>query len=168
MRLYHLAKSVVSLASRDPGNSTRLFTELVAAKQRLLSLPATESALGREFHEELEHDDDLTEETNSSIQEVPTVIDVVDIAGRRRGRKKKSINEQRKKLRQVRAESCQLCGRQHDITRCRKYRDFQAAIKHNRELPDQDGKRRCRMCLGIGHNTKTCPWISSNSKRKPE
>ena len=168
LRLYHLAKSVVSLASRDPGNSTRLFTELVAAKQRLLSLPATESALGREFHEDLEHDDDLPEETTSSIQEVPTVIDVVDIAGRRRGRKKKSINEQRKKLRQVRAESCQLCGRQHDITKCRKYRDFQAAIKHNRELPDQDGKRRCRMCLGIGHNTKTCPWISSNSKRKPE
>ena len=166
LRLYHLAKSVVSLASRDPGNSSQLFSELLAVKQRMLSLPTTESTLGKEFVEDSEHDDDQTEDTNCSIHEDSTVIDVVDIAGRRRGRKKKSINEQRKKLRQTRAESCQLCGKQHNIAKCRKYPDFQAAIKHNRGLPDQDGKRRCRMCLGIGHNTKTCPWLASNSKSK--
>ena len=163
LRLYHLAKSVVSIASRDADASSRLFTELSGIRKHLLSLPITDSVMGKEFHEEIE--DPHTEEAPDPPREDQTVIDVMDAAGRRRGRKKKSVNEQRKKLRRTRDQTCQLCGAKHEITRCTRYRDFRAAITHNQELPNQEGKHRCRICFGFGHNSKTCPWIAANNKR---
>ena len=164
LTLYHLAKCVVSIASRDSRNSSKLFAELSSIKRDLLALPSTEVTEVKEFTEDSEAEEIIPEE--SVIHETAEIVDVIDSAGRRRGRKKKSMNEQRRKLRRATKETCQLCGQAHDLTKCHRYRDFRTAITHNQNQPDEEGKRRCRMCFGIGHNTKTCPWIAANNKRK--
>lgn len=164
LTLYHLAKCVVSIASRDSRNSSKLFAELSSIKRDLLALPSTELTEVKEFTEDSEAEEIIPEE--SVIHETAEIVDVIDSAGRRRGRKKKSMNEQRRKLRRSTKETCQLCGQAHDLAKCHRFRDFRTAITHNQNQPDEEGKRRCRMCFGIGHNTKTCPWIAANNKRK--
>lgn len=166
LRLYHLAKSVVSIASKNADTSSKLFSELSAIRKSLLSLPMSEPVLGKEFHEEIEEEEALPQETAATVHKDSDVIDVTDAVGRRRGRKKKSVNEQRKKLRQIREQECPLCGKKHEITRCSRYREFKAAVTHNQELPNQEGKHRCRMCFGFGHNAKTCPWRPASTKSK--
>ena len=163
LKLYHMAKCVVSIASRNASNSFRLLRELFNIKRDLLSLPIGEPSFTEEFMDDAEQEEQSIEgEMHTSVADAP-VIDAVDVRGVRRGRKKKSVNEKQSRLRQKRVISCQLCGKRHSLTECSRYPDFQAAIQHNRETPDQEGKHRCRTCSGIGHNTKTCPWIARNS-----
>lgn len=163
LTLYHLAKSVVSIASRDAGNSSKLLGELTRIKRSLLSLPLTGSVMTEEFSDESEQEGVPPNE--HAVSEL-NIVDVTDSAGRRRGRKKKSVNEKRMNVRKMREESCQLCGKAHNMTKCRRYRDFKAAVTQNQSIPDENGRHRCRMCFGIGHNTKTCPWLAANSKKK--
>lgn len=49
LRLYHLAKSVVSIASKNADTSSKLFSELSAIRKSLLSLPISEPVLGKSF-----------------------------------------------------------------------------------------------------------------------
>ena len=162
LKLYHMAKSVVSLASRDVTNSRKLLRELFQIKREILSLPIDEPIVTTEFIDDLDEAEVTTEVETGETLANPPVIDAVDIRGVRRGRRKKSVNDQRSKLREKRPATCQLCGKRHELTRCKRYPDFQAAIQHNRETPDQEGRHRCRICSGVGHNAKTCQWLASN------
>ena len=163
LKLYHMAKSVVSIASRDESNSSRLLRELFNIKRELLSLPIAEPSFNDDCMNDPEQDAPNTEAGTPANAVDPPIVDVIDVRGVRRGRKKKSVNEKQYRLRHKRTVSCQLCGKRHELTQCPKYPDFQAAIQHNKELPEQEGRHRCRMCCGIGHNTKTCPWNAANS-----
>ena len=173
LRLYHLMKTVVSVASRGVRTSQMLLAEFNRIKSQLMELPEREQELPPAFREEEDMDEqeegpEEAEEAEEADEADPApetreMRDVHDIIGTRRGRKKKSVREP---YHQSRGSPCFLCGRRHLATNCPRYKEYSAAREHNSTLPDQEGRGRCRVCLGYGHNAKTCSWLAENSRKK--
>lgn len=173
LRLYHLMKSVVSLASRGARTSQTLMLELNRIKAELLDIPPRDPEFPPEFREEEEQHEEETgvppimDEPTLAAEEGSDVpvdrVDVQDVIGKRRGRKKKRVRETYVSRR---SESCFLCGGRHLLVHCEKYGEYSAAREHNESQPDQVGRGRCRVCAGYGHNSKTCAWLWSNQKKR--
>lgn len=169
LRLYHLMKTVVSVASRGVRTSQMLLSEFTRIKSQLMALPEREHELPPAFQEEEDNEEPreapVPQEEPEPEPEPETreTRDVHDITGTRRGRKKKSVREP---YSQSRGSPCFLCGARHMPTNCRRYKEYAAAREHNSTLPDQEGRGRCRVCLGYGHNAKTCSWLAANSSKK--
>lgn len=175
LRLFHLMKTVVSVASRGAQTSQMLLHEFTRIRAELFNLPDREQELPPAFMEEEDQDeeeDQGEEEDKEHAQgadheeprEQPDIQDVVDVAGRRRGRKKKSVTES---YVHTKGSTCFLCGKRHKPVNCTRYKEYSVAREHNAGAPEQVGRGRCRVCLGYGHNAKTCTWLWDNrSKRK--
>lgn len=171
LKMYHLMKMVVSAASKEAESSQLLMRELLKMKAMLFSIPEGAEDMGAEFREEDEADGDTASTTKATVDGLeaasvePSIReDVQDVTGRRRGRKRKSVLEPYHVQR--RGEACYLCGKKHEVTRCRLYKDYAAARNHNADLPEDSNRHRCRVCLGYGHNAKTCTWLWINKQKK--
>ena len=175
LRLYYLMKSVVSIASKGVEASKLLLAEMTRMRSALLEIPHQEPEMPPEFREDEsdgeELDGDVGEEGGNEHEEnaptdpdgEPKRVDVQDVVGRRRGRKKKSVREPYRPPKG--SDVCFLCGKRHTFNRCPAYREYVAAREHNGELPEDSRRRRCRVCLGYGHNAKTCTWLWQNKKK---
>ena len=153
LRLFHLAKSVVSLASRSADLSRELLLKLNELKGHLLQIP-TDILLTKEFEKNSDDDQDRAEEEIQASDNNPNQVPVTDVSGRRRGRRRNAEKEK---------ESCLLCGKMHKITSCNKYKEFLAAIEHNKSI--EGSGRRCTVCAGLRHNARTCPWVFRPAKQ---
>ena len=150
LTLFHLAKTVVSIGSRDHDVSVKLRVDLQGILDELLDLP--ETVAGASQHPSSSSSE---EEESAPASDSDEVVDVQDVVRRRRGRPRKepSLAERFPGRRK-----CVLCGGSHGIQACEKYEAFAAAVEHNEAIEDGE-RRRCSVCRGVGHNRKSCGWV---------
>ena len=158
LALFHLAKTVASVGSRNREVSLRIHEELQKMLNELFALP--ETTKGASAVESEAEDDEAPADVDAAPEpeepEPENVVEVQDCVHRRRGRPKKqqTIAEMFRGRRK-----CVLCGATHRVQSCSKYDAFASAVEHNLKEVDDAGRRRCSICAGIGHNKKSCPWI---------
>ena len=156
LSLFHLAKTVASIGSRDREVSVQLRDRLQGILDELLGLPETVAGASQHASSSASEEEDAA--PASEDEEVQDVQEVVR-RGRGRPRKEPSLAERFPKRRK-----CFLCGGMHRIQNCTKYEAFAAAVEHNEGIEAGD-KRRCAVCRGIGHNRKSCGWVFKPKKR---
>ena len=154
LTLFHLAKSLASVASRSLDVSLRIREDLQGMLNTLLNIP--ETASGAVSRAPSDDEGDIV-----PPQPQMEIVEVRDAVSRPRGRPKR---QETAAERFHGHHQCILCGERHQITECTRYEAFAAAVQHNQEEVQDEAHHRCGICSGIGHNRKTCPWLHSNNK----
>ena len=156
LSLYHLAKTVASIGSRDREVSVQLRDRLQTMLDELLGLPETVARASQQASSSASE-----EEESAPTSDDGEVHDVQEVTRRGRGRPRK---EPPLAERFPKSRKCLLCGGTHQIQNCAKYEAFAAAVEHNEGI-EAGEKRRCSVCRGIGHNKKSCGWVFKPKKR---
>jgi hypothetical protein len=130
LTLLHFAKSICSLAAQDP--------EWV--RKTMLSFREMRKAMFRESNE------------------VPGRNELQPVIGRPKGRPRKSQIARRVAAGlSMRRKRCQICKGAHNLKECPHLPELEDIRNENLRLEADNRQRRCRVCLGFGHNAATCP-----------
>jgi hypothetical protein len=130
LTLLHFCKSICSCAAQD----------LTLARRTMLSFRDIRNGIYAKSNERHE------------ITELQAVI------GRPKGRPRKSQIARRVAAGlPVGRNHCQICEGEHDLKECPHLPGLSDIREENSRLDAENKRRRCRVCLGFGHNAKTCP-----------
>lgn len=141
LKLLHKGKELAKLGSNDGAIFQRLINLIQTEINSILNIP-----------------NDAFQNDNFSFIEENKSLPVHDAVAKPKGAPKRGKKTQSKNLVDHNAQpSCEICTGHHNTIDCQFYEEMNMLVEKNKKAYINDQGRRCSLCLGIGHQNRTCP-----------